>query len=217
MPKEIKREQIIQQAIQTMGAESSFEKFSMRHVARDLHIDVSTLYWYFKNKQEILQAMADVIIAEVKFPSSELDWTTQLKQLFGNLFDVYQKYPSSAVLMAGTIPSSSTRLQLIDHAIGIMADAGIEEETANIALTSIDFLLTGLTIDLATESRFRRQIADQKDRGLADQVALIRQRVQDQNLHHMAASVRIRNSLSAKQQFEMGISIIIEGLKSKLS
>lgn len=216
MPKEIKREQIIQQAIKTLGQEKSFNAFSLRHVARDLHIDVSTLYWYFKNKQEILQAMAEVIIGKIKFPDPSLNWADQLRQLFDNILDVYIAYPSSAILMVETIPSSLVRLRLIDHAIGIMADAGIDEQTSTVAMTSIDFLLTGSIIDLSTENRFRQQIVDHKGQEIAKHVALIHENVQEHALQHMAASIKIRNSFSAKEQFEMGLEIIIEGLKTKI-
>ncbi|MDT3392937.1 MAG: TetR family transcriptional regulator, partial [Bacillota bacterium] len=50
--RKIDREQIIAQALKTLGNTHSFTDFSLRKVAADLHVDVSTLYWHFKNKQD---------------------------------------------------------------------------------------------------------------------------------------------------------------------
>lgn len=210
-------EQIIAQALKTLGNTHSFTDFSLRKVAADLHVDVSTLYWHFKNKQDILQAMAEAVIEHVELPDTQLEWTVQLKQLFSNIFDVYERYPLAAVLMVETIPSALVRLHLIDHTIGIITTAGINEQTANIAVTSIDFLLTGLMIDLSIENRFRQQITTQQDPGLAEHVKKIHAQAQSHHLEHMQASIKMRNQLSAKQQFEKGLDLIIAGLQQYLA
>ncbi|MFD1318719.1 TetR/AcrR family transcriptional regulator [Loigolactobacillus zhaoyuanensis] len=211
--RKLDREQIIEQALKTLGKSNSFSDFSLRKVATDLQVDVSTLYWHFKNKQEILQAMAEAIIAQVKLPNQQLEWTVQLKQLFSNIFDIYEQYPLAAILMVETIPSSLVRLQLIDRTIAIMTNAGVDEQTAHIAATSIDFLLTGLVIDLMIENRFRQQITTQQDQNLAGHVKKIRELAQTHHLEHMQASIKMRNQFSAKQQFEKGLDLIIDGLK----
>ncbi|TLQ03666.1 TetR family transcriptional regulator [Pediococcus stilesii] len=213
----INREQIIIQALETLQKSKSFTQFSLRKVATDLNVDASTLYWHFKNKQEILQAMAAYVVGRVKIPDTNLKWDDQLKQLFGNMFDVYERYPFSAILMIETIPSDLVRLKLIDHTIGIMVDAGIDEQTANVAATSFDFLLTGLNIDLTVENRFRQQIVQNKNAEMADHVKMIHQNIKNYDLKHMQSSVKIRNQFSAKEQFEMGLDLIIDGLKKRLN
>lgn len=213
----INREQIIIQALKTLQKSKSFTQFSLRKVATDLNVDVSTLYWHFKNKQEILQAMAAYVMGKVKIPDSSLAWDQQLKELFSNMFDVYERYPFSSILMIETVPSDLTRLKLINHTIGIMVDAGLDEQTANIAATSFDFLLTGLNIDLTVENRFRQQAIAHKNTEMTNHIQKIHENIQEYDLKHMAASVKSRNQLSAKQQFEMGLDLIIDGLKQRLA
>lgn len=214
--RKIDREQIIEQALKTLATSNSFADFSLRKVAADLHIDVSTLYWHFKNKQEILQAMAEAVITQVTIPATNLEWTAQLKQLFSNVFDIYEQYPLSATLMIETIPSALVRLQLIERAIAIMTDVGIDEQTANVAVTSIDFLLTGVMIDLTTEAHFRQKITAEKNQNLLTHVKKIHELAQSHHLTHMQTSIKMRNQFSAKQQFAMGLDLIIEGLKQHL-
>ena len=97
-----------------------------------------------------------------------------------------------------------------------MADAGIDEQTSTVAMTSIDFLLTGSIIDLSTENRFRQQIVDHKGQEIAKHVALIHENVQEHALQHMAASIKIRNSFSAKEQFEMGLKSLLKACNEKV-
>ncbi|MCT3031163.1 TetR/AcrR family transcriptional regulator [Pediococcus parvulus] len=213
MPKsKISRPQIIQVSLKTLANCQSLDQFSMRKVATTLQIDASTIYWYFESKQAILQAMADEIAAQISFPDANLDWKTQLTQLFNNLFDVYTTHPHTAELMIETIPSSEVRLALMNHIIGILVDAGFSETQGSAAMSTIDFFLTGLVIDLSKERQFRTEINDKQTAYLHEQVTQIHQITHDEHLVHMQNSVKSRNSESEKQQFEAGLKLILKGL-----
>ncbi|GEN93963.1 TetR/AcrR family transcriptional regulator [Pediococcus ethanolidurans] len=213
MPKaKISRPQIIQASLQTLASCQSLDQFSMRKVATALHIDASTIYWYFESKQAILQAMADEIAAQISFPDASLAWQTQLTQLFSTIFDVYTTHSHAAELMIATIPSSEVRLTLMNHIIGILVSAGFSEEQGSLALSTIDFFLTGLVMDLSKERQFRTAINNKQAAYLHDQVTQIHQITHDEHLIHMQNSVNNRNSQSAKQQFEAGLKLILKGL-----
>lgn len=201
-------------ALKLLADEPSLASLSLRTIATALKIDVSTIYWYFENKQALLQAMADYIANQITFPSSDLAWQEQLAQLYTNIFDVYARYPHAAELMISTIPATKARLQLIDHAIGILVTAGFDESQSNTAIVSIDFLLTGLVIDLTTENQFRAQIKTTSDDYLTKQVHQIHALAKEEHLIHMQASIKQRNVQTPKQQFEAGMRLIIKGLSA---
>jgi TetR/AcrR family tetracycline transcriptional repressor len=213
----IDRNQIVVQALKTLGTSSSFSQFSLRKVASDLHIDVSTLYWHFKNKQEILQAMAKYVVSQIEIPSTDLPWDVQLKQLFCNSFDIYQRYPFSAVLLIEALPSASIRLKLFNHTIGILTSAGIDEQTASVAVTSIDFFLSGMSIGLTTENRFKQQIENDSKNPIISHFKKIDENIEKHNLIHVQSAIDVYTEFSAKQQFIMGLDLMIAGLKQNLN
>lgn len=205
---------IEQTALKLLADEPSLASLSLRRIAAELKIDVSTIYWYFDNKQALLQAMADFIANQIEFPKANLAWQDQLAQLYANIFDVYAEYPHAAELMISTIPATKTRLQLIDHAIGILVTAGFDEEQSNNAISSIDFFLTGLVIDLTTENQFRAKIKTTGDEYLVNQVQQIHLLAKEENLVHMQSSIKNRNQRTPKEQFAEGMGLIIKGLSA---
>lgn len=54
----VRREQIIKAALKVMS-QQGYPKFTMRNVAENAGIHVATLQYYFKNKNELLQALFD--------------------------------------------------------------------------------------------------------------------------------------------------------------
>lgn len=114
--------------------------------------------------------------------------------------------------MIETIPSSEVRLALMNHIIEILVDAGFSETQGSAAMSTIDFFLTGLVIDLSKERQFRTEINDKQAAYLHEQVTQIHQITHDEHLVHMQNSVKSRNSESAKQQFEAGLKLILKGL-----
>lgn len=203
---------IIHTAFKVLANGPALTSLSLRAIANALAIDVSTIYWHFENKQAVLQAMADEIARQIGFPNNELPWKEQLMHFYTNVFDTYMKYPHSAELMMSTIPATKVRLSLIDYAIGILVSAGFSEDESNTAMSSIDFLLTGLVIDLTTENKFRANIMNAKDDYIASQIAQVHTIVKKENLMHMQASIKKRNQLTPKYQFEKGMELIIKGL-----
>lgn len=205
---------IKQTALKLLANEPSLASLSLRTIATALKIDVSTIYWYFENKQALLQAMADYIADQITFPDLNLSWQEQLTQLYTNTFNVYSQYSHAAELMISTVPSTKTRLQLIDHSIGILVTAGFDEDQSNTAISSIDFLLTGLVIDLTTENQFRTKITTKGDDYLAKQVKQIHSIAEKEDLIHMQTSIKKRSERTPKKQFEEGMRLIIKGLSA---
>ena len=218
MPKaKISRSHIIQASLKTLSTCQSLEHFSMRKVATTLDIDASTIYWYFANKQALLQAMADEITAEIAFPNAKLNWQEQLRQVFNNIFDVYTAHPHSAELMIETVPTSKVRLSLVNYIIEILVKAGFSESQAFSAMSTIDFFLAGLIIDLSKEKQLQSGLANKQDSYAHTQFQQAKKVSTDEKLEHIQNSLNNQNIHSPKFQFEGGLKLILNGLMADLS
>ena len=81
----------------------------MRKLAKVLSVQAPALYWYFTNKQELLQAMAETMENDLPdVPAGS--WQEQLQTFMANYYDLYLQYPCGAELEIHTIPSYPSRL-----------------------------------------------------------------------------------------------------------
>lgn len=80
---------IIQAAFDILAETQALSQLSMRNIANRIHVQAPALYWYFKNKQQLLQKMAETMEEELALPDPTLPWNEQLLQYMENYYDLY--------------------------------------------------------------------------------------------------------------------------------
>ncbi len=68
---------IIQAAFDILAETQALSQLSMRNIANRIHVQAPALYWYFKNKQQLLQKMAETMEEELALPDPTLPWNEQ--------------------------------------------------------------------------------------------------------------------------------------------
>ena len=99
---------------------------SMRHLAEKLGIQAGTLYWYIRDKQELLSLLAEAICTEIQPPDPTAPWQAQLELLMGEYRRVLLAYRDAAHVLAATLPAGAHRLRLVDLSLGAVRAAGFE-------------------------------------------------------------------------------------------
>ena len=219
MPKrDISDQQIIKTAFTILATGGTVESLSIRKIAKQLEISVSTFYWHFANKQALLQAMADDVIAEIEITPSTLPWEQQIKALFTDIYTTYTKYPYAAELMVLTIPATQVRLRLINHLIQILLDAGFNPRESNLVIESIDHFMTGLFADIANEIKLKKCALASQDHYL-QHLAQEMQQIAREN-HYTAFLATFddhrKQQQASQAKFMLGLDIFLAGLKQQL-
>jgi AcrR family transcriptional regulator len=92
-----------------IGDEESLDALTMRRLARDLGVGTMTLYSYFRNKNELLDGMADEILGSLELPPMEgFDPAEALAVIAHRLRDMMRAHPS-VVRLFGTRTTRSQR------------------------------------------------------------------------------------------------------------
>jgi TetR/AcrR family tetracycline transcriptional repressor len=99
---------------------------SMRRLAEQLGIQAATLYWYIRDKQELLSLLAEAICTEVQPPVPNAPWRAQLETLMWEYRRVLLAHRDAAHVLAATLPAGSHRLRLVDLTLGAVIAAGFE-------------------------------------------------------------------------------------------
>ena len=151
---------IIQAAFDILAETQALSQLSMRNIANRIHVQAPALYWYFKNKQQLLQKMAETMEEELALPDPTLPWNEQLLQYMENYYDLYTRFPCGAELEINTVPAFPSRLEHLEQMIQLLVREGFSVTQSHQAIASLHNLLIGQLMDQQHE-----QTASAKDYG----------------------------------------------------
>ncbi len=100
----IHREQIIDTAISLLD-QDGLEGVTLRKVAAELHVQPGALYWHVRNKQELIDEMANALLSEqfvqLQGPAPEQDWSDWLQTTCLRLRQAMLTHREGARVVAG--------------------------------------------------------------------------------------------------------------------
>ena len=75
----LNKERILRTAVALADADG-VDSLSMRKIAEELDVVPMALYRHVANKDEMLDGMVDLVVAEIDPPESGLDWKTAMRR-----------------------------------------------------------------------------------------------------------------------------------------
>ena len=163
---------------------------TMRRLARELDVTPGALYWHFANKQELLGAVADTVLAPALRAPEDQQWQARIAAVSRRLRDALLSHTDGAELVSATLAtgqSDALRAVLVLLADACV-DAGVPPAQAELAARTIVYYVLGFTAD--EQSRLQWDAAG----ALPD----------DQSLLHADAAPGAR--------FDFGLSLLVDGL-----
>jgi TetR/AcrR family tetracycline transcriptional repressor len=176
------RERVVRVALELLD-EVGLDDLSMRRLAERLGVTAASLYWYVRDKSELLDLLADAMSAELPLDRdvSGLSWRAQLEAAGRALRQLARAHRDAARILAGTTPSGPNRLRAIDMLLGVLRSAGFSpEDTADAAYVFNSYVI-GYLLDeaLGPERGFhqgRPDAADAPPRGELTHARLVIER-----------------------------------------
>jgi AcrR family transcriptional regulator len=125
------------------------ERVTIRRLAKDLGVTPMALYWHFRNKDELLDAMMGRIFAEVDPPApvDSATWVEQFRALMQSLAGALRAHPGVAPLFATRTNSSESSLRFTEVALDVLRRGGFSPteatQVSRHALSTIVNLVVG--------------------------------------------------------------------------
>jgi AcrR family transcriptional regulator len=151
--KALSRELILEAALGIVGTDDMNE-LTMSRLGRALDADPSAVYRHFRNKDELLLAMADVQMEEVV--RSHQPGTDPYENLRHNLWVLRRSYlsrPGLARAVAPRFTGGAAETILVHHMIENMKEIGYEEVRALAEMTLGHIIMTAEVISLPRKAQ----------------------------------------------------------------
>lgn len=120
---------------------------TMRRLAGALEVQPGALYWHFPNKQALLGAVADRILAPMAEPVITEEWTERLTELAHRLRNRLLTYRDGAELVSATYASRLTTNKGRERLASAIIRAGMPRDEAELASYTLLYYVLGYTVD----------------------------------------------------------------------
>ena len=139
------RERIVDMALQLLDTRG-FDGLTMRALAKRLHIENPALYWHFKNKQEIVDAMAARILerAVVRRRHDE-SWQRWLSRTARALRNALRSYRDATRIVAEADLSDTPWIEAQQQACAELEREGFPPKSALVAIVTLSDFTLGAT------------------------------------------------------------------------
>lgn len=119
---------------------------AMRRIASELGVQQSALYWHFDNKQQLLAAVADRVVAPVEADTGP-DWRQRIEALAVRLRTALLRYPDGAELVATTVAFRLGAQRPLRQFTDELSQAGLSGPDAEVAAAVLLHFVLGYTTD----------------------------------------------------------------------
>ena len=142
---------VVRAALEVLD-QGGLDGLSIRAIADRLGVRGPALYWHFRNKQALLDQMAEAMLADravdLVLPTESESWWDWLAQTARWLRRALLSHRDGARVFAGTtLPSEPTFLRMLDLVVAVLHGAGFAWGDALRAAMSIYVYVEGWTIE----------------------------------------------------------------------
>ncbi|MEV6388706.1 TetR/AcrR family transcriptional regulator C-terminal domain-containing protein [Nocardia xishanensis] len=203
------RERVLQAAVR-LADEQGLGALSMRKLAQTVGVEAMSLYNHVANKDDLLDGIADLVVAEMAVPEIGGDWRAALRTRAVSAHEVLRRHPWATGLIGSRVNVGPAMLRYIDATLGCLRSAGFTYQQADRAWNAMDAHIYGFTL---RESTFPLEPAE-----YISAATYFLPRIPESTHPHMNALTRlvIDGEHDGVAEFEFGLELILDGLERLL-
>jgi AcrR family transcriptional regulator len=148
-------ELIVRTALDLMESDGT-SAFSLRALAAELGVGPMALYTYFRNKDDLYDAVRNHLMGLLPLVPVGESWQDQVRAVCRSLRSLMLQHPCLAQLLAGRPLSGHETARVAEGLLGVLRSAGFDKQTAARTHTTLFTYVLGSTsweIQMAAERR----------------------------------------------------------------
>ena len=190
---------------------SGIETVTMRRLGEELGFEAMSLYRHVANKNDLLDGMLDLVLAEWQLPDGQGDWREAIRTSALSVHDALRRHRWAAQLLMTGTHLRPARLRYMERLLGRLRDAGFDAETTYHVYHLLDGYIFGFSL---WEIAYTAIPLD------AEVVSRLMQTIPWDEYAHLAAHRDQHMSDGPHREvsaFEVGLDLILGGLEKRLA
>jgi AcrR family transcriptional regulator len=98
---------------------------TMRRIGTELSVDPAAVYRHFRNKDELVVALADRAFSSIPVPDPSLPWQERIRQLNSSALSLYRSNPDFAIALSHQPDDTPGLERIAELELSFLADAGL--------------------------------------------------------------------------------------------
>src|SRR5512142_1582565 len=117
------RERVLGEALR-VADESGIEALSMRRLGQLLGVEAMSLYRHVADKEDLLDGIADLVMAEIEPPSTDTEWRAAIRRSAISVHDALCRHPWAGPVIESRLRPGPARLGYLNAVIRGLRAAG---------------------------------------------------------------------------------------------
>ena len=212
----LSRERVLRAAIKVADA-SGIESLTMRRLAEELGAEAMSLYYYVASKEDLLDGIADAVVAEINdavsaidVPSAGPSWKTAVRQRVLSAREVLLRHRWAPRVLETRTRTSLAVLLYYDGLLRLMRDGGFSYDLIHHALHALGSRALG----------FSQEMFDPSGGASDEQTAAALDGMAGQIPHLVGMLMEVAHDdpsstlgwCDDQTEFEFGLDLILDGL-----
>jgi len=209
--KGLSREVIVDACLQ-LADEAGSSALTFRRIGQLLGADPTALYRHFKDKDELLLALADRLIAHAleDFEPGP-SWRDTIRELVVRGRLAYLAHPQVAALAAVRVTRQESEMRFIETMLATLRQAGFgPDEAVRIYRACADFMLAWTGFGAALKSLGEKSEAD--NRAWAEAYA----QAPTDRFPNAAAAAAAMPGITDEENFAFALDLLLDGIEARL-
>ncbi|MFC4453607.1 TetR/AcrR family transcriptional regulator [Deinococcus sonorensis] len=203
------RERILRASLDLVD-QQGLEALSMRRVGQALGVEAMSLYKHVKDKDDLIDGLIDLVIAEIDVPDTADDWKDAMRQRAISAHQVLLRHRWACPLMGSRVNIGPAMLAYINDTFAWLHHGGFTVEQTLDAWHALDGHIYGFTLQQLNLPFAPEEAANMAAVGMELISA-------DQYPHFHAAVAAIVDMGGRVERFEFALDLILDGLERLLT
>jgi len=203
----LSRDRILRTALD-LADESGIEALTMRRLGQALGFEAMSLYNHVTNKDDVLDGILDLVLAETEPPAPTGDWDAAVRRSAISVHQALRRHPWACPLLFSAAHVRPARLRYMDLLLGRLREAGFSAETTYHAYHVIDGHIFGFSLWETSHTYTAEEVASFEAK-FAQTITVDA----FPYLHEHARQHFDEGPHREVRAFEFGLDLIVDGLK----
>jgi AcrR family transcriptional regulator len=130
-----------------LADDGGLESLTMRKLARELGVEVMSLYYYVAKKDDILDGILELVVGEIEPVATQgTDWRSAIRAGAISAHQALERHPWSCPLWMSPDRVGSGRMRYMESMLSRLREAGFSAELTDRAYHALDSHVIGSTL-----------------------------------------------------------------------